>query len=219
MSVSREKRQINSWCKICKIKPITPYGFQVHENHEKCQPKRFFCDFCGRSYSRKWNLKKHFQQFHGKKFCQGDMKFQCSVCSRKLKYVKTLSNHMKIYHKTKICSLCNKIFNGYNAYKFHRCEEFSEPPKNLPESPVKTKRIRWKNNRAPLYETRKKYPCDQCLKSYFTKSWMRFHRRKEHPMEIEPSREPSEMADVIPIPPEKSHRQKFILTLKVEKLF
>ncbi|KAI4876871.1 hypothetical protein NFI96_020412 [Prochilodus magdalenae] len=87
-------------------------GLSIRSFHEK----RFFCPFCGRSFSHAGDFKKH------KRVHTGEKPYLCTVCGKRFSQSGYLKIHQR-YHTGERpygCSLCGKRFSHSSNFRKHQ---------------------------------------------------------------------------------------------------
>ena len=104
--MSKEPDRSNESCKNNR-------KFDIKEN-QKDQGSNFQCDFCGKSFSRKANLKSHRESKHEFKIDSKAKRVQCDLCNKTFKSKDNLKRHNETVHlnirKFHTCELCEKTF-------------------------------------------------------------------------------------------------------------
>lgn len=83
--MSKEPDRSNESCKNNR-------KFDIKEN-QKDQGRHFQCDFCGKSFSRKANLKSHRESKHEFKIDSKAKRVQCDLCNKTFKSKDNLKRH------------------------------------------------------------------------------------------------------------------------------
>ena len=78
----------------------------------------FLCTSCGKTFSRKAALQKHFSDVHKQENCE------CKECGKILRSKKQLANHL-FSHEKITCGVCEKILNKHSKSTYD-CGEISE---------------------------------------------------------------------------------------------
>lgn len=81
----------------------------------KHEGRRFICDQCDLVFTQKGNLHSH------KKHKHGGVRYYCSQCGLNFGHPTTLTLHIKVQHDGEkfVCDVCEKTFNSKRALKFH----------------------------------------------------------------------------------------------------
>mmetsp|Transcript_32346 Transcript_32346/g.56012 ORF Transcript_32346/g.56012 Transcript_32346/m.56012 type:complete len:101 (-) Transcript_32346:1248-1550(-) len=86
---------------------------------EPCTVTLYHCMYlrCGRSYTKKCNLKRHVEVKHLRM-----LKFKCEFCNKKFTTKQILIEHQDIHTGSKSyeCSICNQMFRLSSQLSTHR---------------------------------------------------------------------------------------------------
>lgn len=125
-------------------------SFQILRAHT--ENVRFVCDFCGKGYRVKHDLKDHIQTHMD---VESRKKFPCAHCSTSLLSKSALKNHEHIFHS--------------NVIEEHPCEC----------GKVFASRMKLYQHRTTVHN-KGHYPCPTCTKAYTVKSALQKHIVKNH---------------------------------------
>ena len=81
-------------CDMCEKKFMSTNSLRVHKKfncHDKI--KAFFCELCGKNYSRKQKLDQHINAVHEKK-----RNYKCEVCGKGFTWENACREHVKLMH-------------------------------------------------------------------------------------------------------------------------
>ena len=109
-------------CGHCEYKAFTSQRLQAHlklMHPEKLgiEVKLHPCEFCGKEFKVKTNLKDHIASVHCHK---PDPKYQCHICHKQLKQDNSYRKHMANVHGVgERCAICNKLYKNKQALETH----------------------------------------------------------------------------------------------------
>lgn len=87
--------------------------FRTKENHsgqKQNGPRLFECDYCEKSFGRRYHLQYHIFTH------TGERPFQCDLCDKKYNSYNNLKQHMKLHGKVK-CYECKKCDQSFQSLK------------------------------------------------------------------------------------------------------
>jgi len=111
-------------CSFCHFRTNNT---ETLERHEKTHSLRYFCQFCGKSFSTNCYLLEH-QNVH-----TGVRPFQCPQCDKTFTRKTYLKSHLKVHVKSdesikcKICRVCNGRFT-LESFEDHAASCTEPPP-------------------------------------------------------------------------------------------
>lgn len=118
-------------CTLCKKKFVTALGLKRHlDNHvDSASRVEFLCDYCGRGFRLKDNLRNHIMGVH-----MHIKDSVCSICSKSFAKRNSLRQHLLLHSGKRpyTCDICGKTFVQKPALTSHR----KTHPGKLPPMPV-----------------------------------------------------------------------------------
>ncbi|CAH1118490.1 unnamed protein product [Phaedon cochleariae] len=136
------RSQWNGWkCLDCDKLFQKKIDFQRHRRvHTGIRP--YLCIICGKSFTQKGAMERHFQSRHGKKEVR-DRLFACYICENKFFRKDNLNAHMKKVHiknqhnimfelddsSSSICKKCGKTFSMFSYLQDHQPVHEENVPK------------------------------------------------------------------------------------------
>ena len=101
-------------CNLCgKVLINSRLKRHIEVVHEKI---RYQCDFCEKSFQKKFLLNNHVKSFH-----QGINPFQCQECDKKFVLQYKLNQHRAIVHENKYtCDICSTKFSCFSMLDKHK---------------------------------------------------------------------------------------------------
>lgn len=97
--------------------------------HFKGGMKSTTCPFCGKSFTNKNELNKHFTG-HLTKLPEKTSNKQCKICNKTFSRIANLSRHLNNKHgKENVlprCNLCSRVFNDKNHLANHMCQNSNQ---------------------------------------------------------------------------------------------
>jgi len=98
----------NPYVKMKRMKNLVNDQFGSIQNGYKCQE-------CDKTYSRKYELKKHAESVHRL------IKYKCDVCDEYFAWKRSLNRHLESVHKQNIykCDVCTKTYSRKNNLEIH----------------------------------------------------------------------------------------------------
>merc|ERR1712029_232115 len=109
-------------CDYCQYKSYSKekkwaHMKRMHADELGIELKLHQCDFCGKEFKVKTNLKDHIASVHCHK---PDPKFQCHICNKQLKQDNSYRKHMANVHGVgERCEICNKLYKNKQALETH----------------------------------------------------------------------------------------------------
>ena len=158
--------------------PENQVGQYNHKNRDVLAPTRHECHMCGKSFSRRNDLKRHHMLHSGEHKCS------CSFCGMKFVSRGDLNKHVRAHtgEKPYQCDFhkCSKTFalNGdlnkhrriHNRDKRFKCEQCQYRC-------IQSTDLR---NHILIHTNSKPFFCNACQKSYRKKSQLKEHLKKHH---------------------------------------
>ena len=127
-------------------------------------PKSYDCDFCGKYFSLKGNLKAHMKAIHNMDLPNTEKKyFNCEFCDESFSKLRQLKKHTKEVHEVKElpkCEQCDAEFKTNGKLNRHVRE---------------------------VHEREKPFTCETCGESFITEQTIKRHINAMHPDVIFPS--------------------------------
>ena len=77
---------------------------------------RYTCGMCGRTFSYKWNFRRHYNSHLGR------FRYPCHICPKGYSNRNTLASHMEKVHKVQPeieCLECYMVFSSWSLLKEH----------------------------------------------------------------------------------------------------
>lgn len=117
-----KKSQPNYGKQVCDI--CGESGFKSLWHHKKSRhqkkPGNFYCDFCMKPYSNKFNVLDHIQRVH----LNLEKKFLCHLCSKSYATASSLNSHLSMHRQNGSsnvkCPLCDYIGTKRRLAQHHR---------------------------------------------------------------------------------------------------
>ena len=146
-----------------------------------CSASSHMCEICNKSFSSKYNLKRHFQRH------DADYQFKCHVCVSFFKTKEELETHSAKSHiGNNLCVTCGKTFARKNALADHTLKHtrdtYQSPSKRLFVCPFES--CNKKFVRKTIYQDHlnthsdlKPYTCETCNKQFNGRYRLNFHKR------------------------------------------
>ena len=129
----------------------------------------FLCTACGKSFTQKVALRKHFYAIHKEDTCV------CKECGKVLKSKSKLTNHLHSHEKI-TCSVCNKLIPK-NSRASHDCGNFETF--KCDQCPYGTKQKAHLMRHIKVHDKAPKekelFTCYHCVKTFNRKDNMEAH--------------------------------------------
>jgi hypothetical protein len=102
------------------------------------------CDICGKTFSRRGNLNRHYNVHSQEK------KHECKICGKRFREKHHVRSHMQVHEQNRAvgCEHCRRKFTDIDEYKRHAAECSSGQP--VPEGPRMPKPRAYKSKAAPV---------------------------------------------------------------------
>ncbi|KFM80436.1 Zinc finger protein PLAGL1, partial [Stegodyphus mimosarum] len=158
---------------------------QKHEEEDEKPevPKAFSCvqPGCPRTFSSRFKLVRHIL-IHS-----GERRFQCTSCGRRFHRKDHLKNHLQVHNPNKIlhsCELCQKTYCSLLSYRKHLALHAAEAGdlvcklcgKMLEDRDGIMHHLKVHTGSRTLRgPSERKFPCDRCDRSFFTKKDVKRH--------------------------------------------
>jgi len=150
--LAHKQNEHPAWtCEECGEKKKTKASLTNHI--EANHKERIPCDQCGKMYGTKDCLKLHLKQEHG-----DHEDFQCTECEYKTRKKELFRQHVERRHTERLqatCEFCGEVFKGLK------------------------KHLQRTGCGQPNFQA-KRYPCDQCDKTFFSKDVVKKHLKQIH---------------------------------------
>ncbi|ODM89570.1 putative zinc finger protein [Orchesella cincta] len=167
-------------CLICGKTLTTKAGRDLHIMAVHTNERPFSCTICGRAFSNKTHLKRHFETHSGLK------PYKCTKCSSSFATQGGLYNHDKVVHvKARIhpCSFCDKKFITTGDRNAHLATHLRINEK-LQKCKLCGKRYASVNGLKYhikiIHRKVKNFPCSQCPKTFGFKHSLNAHAQTTH---------------------------------------
>lgn len=153
------------------------------ENNPDCEVKKYKCMHigCARLFSSRFKLVRHIL-IHS-----GERRFSCNSCDRRFHRKDHLKNHLQVHNPNKLlhtCQLCRKSYCSILSFRKHvafHCAESGDLVCKLcgtvcdnRESIMHHLKVHT-GSRTLRGPSERKFPCDRCDRSFFTKKDVKRH--------------------------------------------
>ena len=163
-------------CNQCPKSFSKKYGLAKHVKH--IHTKKHKCDKCDKAYGDPQKLKDHVMSVH-----EGVKHLKCKFCNKAFGYGSNLSAHIKSKHgglntAVNTCAFCKAIFHDYEKLKEHIIN-FHADSNNSNDENIKNEPIDSINviNEETIVKNHK---CDLCEKAFDTKYHLTHHIKHIH---------------------------------------
>ncbi|XP_073812318.1 uncharacterized protein isoform X2 [Musca autumnalis] len=169
MSVEEKRKKIP--CPLCSYKSSRPQALRGHMElkHGKnsveayLEDRPFICDLCGRGFTRRYDMNRHFEKIHTKKTPPADSFADCSLSNVQLKKFKTTRE----LYVSKLAESCNE--SNQEAVSSTEEESDNESPK---------KKTVFSDNESLNNTTI--FICEICKKVFGDRGTFNSHKRYSH---------------------------------------
>lgn len=156
----------------------------------------FFCQFCEKCYTRKYDMQKHILLKHPDEKdnievstriknaeilnkCKFDNFYRCEFCNSKFRRSQLLLNHRRIHtqEKSHICHICGKQFNSLSAAKRH-IDQFHHKIKKIycEFCDIRFDSITKKKEHMNIHTNNRPFMCATCGKSFKQRASLFAHK-------------------------------------------
>jgi len=153
-------------------------GRNNSENRNVLAPTRHECHMCGKSFSRRNDLKRH-HMLHS-----GEHKFSCSFCGVKFVSRGDLNKHVRAHtgEKPYRCDFhkCNKTFSLNGDLNKHRRIHTNDKRFKCEQCQYRCIQSTDLRNHMLIHTNSKPFFCDTCRNSFRKKSQLKEHLKKHH---------------------------------------
>ncbi|KAL7012759.1 hypothetical protein ACKWTF_015025 [Chironomus riparius] len=187
-------------CRTCSSKFLTAHGLATHIRiHKFGRFDTYECDFDGKIFTKKGNLKNHMRSHQLEVKCKicgqekkvlsmkdhmiavhsDKRKYKCHLCPKNFKLPSVLKNHLRSHDKQFECKICGKKVRNGQDLKFH-IKQFHENPRSF-KCEICEKGFFDKGNFKKHLKTHDKnrdkaYKCDRCNYSSDNKAHYKQHQ-------------------------------------------
>ena len=158
-------------CPECGLSTVSQSNLNRHR--KSChtpQIKHLPCEFCGKLFANKWNLRSHLTVHKANKPTRS---FSCSICARSFYTEEERASHVCKHYSCEICKikfvrernlkLHQRSHSGETIFSCNLCEALFEKKKQL------------NSHKNITHNDRKKYSCSDCPKTFKTSSGLKQH--------------------------------------------
>ena len=161
-------------CDICKKLFRIPSKLNEHKRIHTGE-KSFACEICDRKFRHKYTRKVH-SRIH-----TGEKPFQCNICDKAFSQSGNLILHKRIHtgEKPYKCNICDQTFSRKCTLTQHKRIHTGEKPYKCYICNTNFAQRGHLRDHV-LTHNGQKFECELCLKSYKTRSGLKFHQRAQH---------------------------------------
>ena len=199
--MKNHKKEINPYaCDKCERTFLFPEKLAEHEEDIHQRLKTFFCDKCGKGFSKreKYLFNKHVSRgycYKPKNYATPESA-RCDICNDTFGGIQYLIQHYRDVHdslpnqyknkKLFMCDQCPNVYLSRGSMGKHKKKVHSEKPfkKEIRQCPHCEKQFKalacLKEHVAVKHEGSTPFKCDQCQRSFGTQDYLKTHIRNVH---------------------------------------
>ncbi|KPP71049.1 zinc finger protein 675-like, partial [Scleropages formosus] len=165
-------------CQNCNSVFPTSTGLQDHqkEDHRRVhtREKPYYCEDCGRCFSRPGNLQTH-RLVHS-----AEKRYKCAACGKSFRHYTGLKAHRLVHTDSRpySCKDCKKTFRGLGGLRIHERSHTGARPYVCAVCGKAFKELNVLKNHGRLHSGEKPYGCEKCGKSFRQLGAYRTHQRR-----------------------------------------